>query len=312
MWGRAKPAFVELVSGLARARTTGLAAEMAFYLFLAVVPLAAVAGFAAARLATGNPWLTTSALGAVPPQVRDLLAAQLERVAAWHGGAVAPLAIATFLWLASSGVQAVFDALEVQEHAERRPWWKKRLLAIATCIVLSLGVAVLALLGTGLEWIGTLAGRLPAWAMAASGPVAHGVRLALGFVVAVAMLCGVYRIGVPRAQRSGMPTLPGAVVAVVLMALLGWGYGLYLARLGGNSDVYKAGLAAIGFTMTTIWLLSIALLVGAQLNCVVATRLRGHGPWQCSAASSSPATSRRRPAEPSTGPSSSPPASARP
>jgi membrane protein len=302
-----------MLVGIARARTLGLAAEMSFWLFLAIVPLAAVAGYVAARLATGHDWLASALLEAVPSQVRDLLATQVERVAAWHGGALAPVAAATFVWAASSGVQAVFDALEVQTGTSR-PWWKKRLLAIATCVALSLGTAVLALLAAGLDWVEALAGaHLPPFFLRVEhGFLGHVVRLLLAALIAVAMTAGLYRIASPRSPNSPIRVLPGAVLTVVLQVLLGWGYGRYLTKLGGRGGAYQAGLAAIAFTMTTIWLFSIALLLGAQLNCVLAERLRRSDGWHRSAASSSRPISPRPPAEPSTGLSSSPRASAPP
>jgi membrane protein len=275
---------------------------MSFWLFLSLVPLAAMAGLVAARLATSRPWLEPSVLSSVPPQARDLLTQQVDRVAAWHGGAVAPLAAATFVWLASSGVHAVFDALERQTGTSR-PWWKKRLLALATCVCLSLGVALLALLGAGVSWVETVIGaHLPEGLLrAVHGPLGSAVRYAMGAAIAVAMVAGLYRVGIAREAKARFPTLPGAVLAVALQALLGWGYGWYVTRISTKS-AYQAGLAAVGVTMMTLWLFSVALLAGAELNRVLAKRLRRPTAWQPSAASSSPPTSPRRRMWRSTGP----------
>jgi membrane protein len=296
-----------MLAGIARARTLGLAAEMSFWLFLAIVPLAAVAGFVAARLATGRNWLASSLLDPLPEQVRALLRIQVEHVAGWHGGAVAPIAAATFVWAASTGVQAVFEALEVQTGTPR-PWWRRRMLAIATCILLSLGTAILALLAAGLDWVEALAGaHLPAFVVRAEhGVVGQAIRFLLAALVAVAMTCGLYRVAAPRSADSPVRVLPGAVLSILLQLLLGWGYGRYISRLGSHGGAYQAGLGAIAFTMMTFWLFSIALLLGAQLNCVLADRLRRSEGWHRSAASSSRPTSPRPPAEPSIGPSSSP------
>jgi membrane protein len=304
---------VPLAKGITRAGTLGLAAQMSFWLFLALVPLAAVAGLVAARLATSRPWLGASALSSVPPQARDLLMAQVDRVASWRGGAVAPVAATTFLWLASSGVHAVFDALELQTGTSR-PWWKKRLLAIATCVALSVGVALLALLGAGLERVQALLGNdVPAALLhAEQGALGSAVRRGAGALIAVGMVAGLYRVGIARHARARFPVLPGALLAIALQSLLGWGYGWYVTHAGGSGSAYQAGLAAVGVTMMTLWLFSVALLAGAELNRVVAERLRPDSPWQRSAVSSSRPTSPRRPTGPSTGLSSSPPRSARP
>lgn len=284
----------EVLSGVSRRRTLGLAAEMSFWVFLSLVPLLAVAGFVAARLAATHPWAAFSAMRAIPPQVRDLVMTQVNRVASWRGGAVAPIAAATFVWLASSGVSAVFDALELQSGARPRPWLKKRALAIATCIALSIAGAVIALLGAGVAWLVGIAGaHLPPWVVSAvHGAAGTIARWIAGLLLAIAMVAGLYRVGVPRSEDVRPHVLPGAIVAVVLMVALGLGYGFYVTHLGGSGSAYQAGLAAIGVTLMTLWLLSIALLLGAQLNCVLADRLRAsRQPWQPSAASSSPPTS---------------------
>jgi uncharacterized BrkB/YihY/UPF0761 family membrane protein len=78
-----------ILSGIVRARTLGLAAEVSFWLFLALVPLAAVTGLVAARVAMSRQWMATSLVSSVPPSARALVARQVEQVAAWHGRTVA-------------------------------------------------------------------------------------------------------------------------------------------------------------------------------------------------------------------------------
>lgn len=314
---RDNPLFKSMLAGIGRARTLGLAAEMSFWMFLALVPLAAVGGFAAARLASAHLGRFSSSLSAVPPEVRDLLVRQVGHLASWHGGTLAPVAAGTFVWVASSGVHAVFDALEVQTGAEPRPWWKKRLLAIGTCIALSIGLAVVTMLGAGLDWLGALAGReMPAWIPGVvHGTAGHLVRWIVGALIAVAMEAGLFRVGLSGEYRS--PLLPGALLAVALQAGLGWLYGLYVAKLGGSGSAYEAGLAVVGVTLMTLWLFSLALLLGAQLNVVLcrarmAKALRSADSCPSSAASSSRPTSPRPPTAPSTGPSSSPRVSGHP
>jgi membrane protein len=261
-----------MLAGVRRARTLGLAAEMSFWLFLSLVPLAAFTGLVAARTAMAHDdWLTLSLFSAMPPLARDLLARQVALVATWHSG-VAPFAVAMFLWLASSGVHAVFDALEVQSGTSR-PWWKTRLLALATCIGLSSGLAVIALLGTGLEWVErTLGVSLPWFALATEhGAAGSLVRRLAAIVVAVAMIAGLYRAGTCWSESPRIRVLPGSALAVGLTALLGRGYAFYIARAGAG-DAYQAGLTVVGVTLMTLWLFCFALLLGVQLNRVLYER----------------------------------------
>jgi membrane protein len=259
-----------ILRGVTRARTLGLAAEMSFWLFLSLVPLAAVAGLVAARLAMSRASITGSLLSSVEPDARRMIQSQVQAVARWDTGKVAPVALGMFFWLAASGVHSIFDALEVQSGTAR-PWWKKRLLAIATCIGLSLGVAILGLLAVGLDELGALAGRAVPLAGAGATMASVCARSALGWGLSVAMIAALYRVGIPREARHRTPILPGALLAVALLMALGGGYRFYISRAGAG-DAYQGSLAVIGVTLMTLWLFSIALLLGAELNKVMRDR----------------------------------------
>ncbi|MGZ3423188.1 MAG: YihY/virulence factor BrkB family protein [Polyangiales bacterium] len=239
-----------LIARLDDTRAIGLAAETAFWLFLSLIPLAAVAGLVAARFSVHN-WRTVAPLlGSFPEATRQLISAELLRLAAWNRGNVGILNTAVFVWLASTGVHSIFDSLEIQAGASR-PWWKKRLLALGTCVLLSIAIAILALLGAGLA----ISNRL--------------FRFGAGAIVVFSYVCALYAIGVPPVARRRMPIVPGAVVAVVLEVLFGFAYASYLATVG-DSGAYLAGLAAIGVTMIALYLFTLALLTGAVVNRLLA------------------------------------------
>jgi uncharacterized BrkB/YihY/UPF0761 family membrane protein len=105
----------------------------------------------------------------------------------------------------------------------------------------------------------------PRWA------VGGVLRWLLAALIAVSMTAGLYRVGIPRKRGERAPILPGALVSVALQTLLGFVYGVYLTKLGGNG-AYQAGLAVVGMTLTTLWLFSIALLLGVNLNGAIAAR----------------------------------------
>ena len=260
-----------MFASMSRSRTFGLAAELAFWMFISLIPLAAVAGLIVARLAMTDHQAAIAILHGVPPSMRQLIKTQLAQVSAWNGGTVAPLAALTFVWLASSGVHSIFDALELETESCQRPWWKKRLYALGTCIALSLGVAILTLLGTGLGWVGRFAGKSLSIGAGLHDTLAVVLRIGVGALIAFGLVVGLYWVGLPKSVRRRMPLVPGAVCAVVLMALLGWGYRLYISTMG-SGDAYQAGLAVIGVTLMVLYLASTALLAGAEFNRVLGAR----------------------------------------
>jgi membrane protein len=246
-------------------RILGLASEVAFWLFLSILPLAAVAAMAAAKIVVARHGAFDALLGAVHPAMRTYVSSELGRVAAWKGGAVGPVAAVTFLWLASSGVHGLFDAFEAMGHVTR-PWWKKRALAIIACVLLSIGVAVVSVLAIGVERMAAFlqnAAPFPGWLESAFG---RAVRVGVGGAVAFGMIAGLYALGNPRpAGRRRLPVLPGALFATVASAVLAYGYAL-VVRLAGDSGAYLAGLATIAVSMTFVYLYALAILLGYTVN----------------------------------------------
>jgi membrane protein len=264
----------ELLRAVRRARTFGLAAEMSFWLLLALVPLAAVTGFVAARMAVAYADVTPALFEGAPEPVRAFLSAQVEAVARWHGGTVAPIALAIFVWLAASGIHAVFDALEVQAGASRS-WLKKRALALVTCVALSIGIAALLAAMGAVAWVArALAGAALSLALSPTivGTLSRITAIIAGAALSFVLLCVLYRIGTPRTTRGRARVAPGAALAALLHLVLGTAYSAYVSHVG-LKGAYQAGLAVIGATMMTLYLFAIAVLAGAALNAaLVATR----------------------------------------
>lgn len=240
---------------------------MAFWLFLSLLPLAAVAGVAAAKLAVGNWSIAAPLLDSLPGPTRDLLRSELGRMAAWNGGKVGIGAGAIFLWLASSGVHSMFDGIEIEANSPPRPWWKKRIAALFTCVLLSAGTALVTLLATGLGWTWHLVGGSTLFQALQfeSSELGQLLRFALGAVVSFTLVCGLYWIALPPAARREMPLMPGALLATALQIAIGFVYGYYIKKMG-DGGAYQAGLASIGVTLMALYLFCLMILVGVEVN----------------------------------------------
>jgi membrane protein len=209
-----------------------------------------------------NPLLTS-----LPPATRELIHSELVQVSRWNGGTVGVTGIVGFVWLASSGVHALFEALE-RETGTSRPWPRKRALAVATCLGLCVVVALLTFLSPGLDetlaWVGRRVPGLESLGVPRSWWV-RPVRIAASLAVGFGYVCALYWIGVPKAARRGVPILPGAAVAVAIQAASRIGYGYYLSYMGDGA-AYTAGLSVVGLTLMALYLFAIALLTGAVVN----------------------------------------------
>jgi membrane protein len=260
---------VELYACIDKGRTFGLAAETAFWLFLSMIPLAAVAGLLAARLSMNNWQSLIPVLGSLPWSTRELIRTELVTVARWNGGAVGLTSAVAFVWAASSGLHAIFDALEVEAGVERA-WIRKRIMALGTCVALSLAVALLAVLGPGIEAaVHFVVGRrLPLFDLLSQAVSAPGriFRFAVSVGVAFGYTCLLYRFGVPQTRKTRrLPVLPGALIAVGSQTLLSFLYTFYVTRVGGDA-AYGTSLAIVAITLMALYLFALSLLVGAVIN----------------------------------------------
>ena len=84
---------------------------------------------------------------------------------------------------------------------------------------------------------------------------------------------GVLFLGPDLDHRRFRLITPGAVLAVTVWLIASAGFAIYADRFGGYNKVWGS-LAAVIVTMTWLWLSSLALLVGAELDAEL-QRVRG-------------------------------------
>jgi uncharacterized BrkB/YihY/UPF0761 family membrane protein len=81
----------------------------------------------------------------------------------------------------------------------------------------------------------------------------------------VLALAGFYRFSVSHPRRVRRRVVPGAVLAVGLGLVISWGFGLYVRSLTDYA-VFYGSLAAVAVLLVWLWLASLAILVGAEMN----------------------------------------------
>ncbi len=113
------------------------ARSMAFNFFLSLVPLLLLVGFVVGVFVRqrGVDALVEPFIDAVPATAAGILRHELERMAGASVASLAPLSIAGFLWLTSSGTHHMMDVLEGAVQAPKRSWWKQRAIALASVVL---------------------------------------------------------------------------------------------------------------------------------------------------------------------------------
>jgi membrane protein len=103
----------------------------------------------------------------------------------------------------------------------------------------------------------------------ANALLAHGWQrvgvLVVFFVVSTAALAAFYRTATLRSRAVRHRVWPGAIVAIASWALVSWGFATYVATIADYA-VFYGGLAAIAVILLWLYLTSLALLVGAEVN----------------------------------------------
>ena len=129
-----------------RAKTTSsdLAAQLAYYFFLALFPAVLFILALASFFPLTN--LIDDIVGALrpiaPADVLGFLEEQLRRISNTDSGGILTIGILGAIWSSSAAVVAIVGSLNrAYDIEEGRPWWKVRLTAIG----LTLGLAVLVL-----------------------------------------------------------------------------------------------------------------------------------------------------------------------
>jgi len=143
----------------------GLAAQLAYYLFLALFPailfLLALASFFPLSNITDD--VARSIGPFVSPQVLELIQDQMRRLGEGDSGGLLTFGVAGALWSSSAAMVSIVGALnKAYDIEEARPWWKVRLVSIGLTVGASLFVLVafsLVLIGPTLaEWLGDVTG----------------------------------------------------------------------------------------------------------------------------------------------------------
>jgi membrane protein len=247
----------------------GLAAQLAFYFFLSVFPallfLVSLLGYVPGETRLAGAIAQLEAF--LPHEVLQFLREQIDEALAGRQGGLLTIGIVGAIWSSSSAVTAIITALNrAYDIVEWRPWWKRRLLAIALTIALAVFVvaAFVFVVGGGdlAAWVadrlGFNAELTRAWAI---------VQWMLAIVLVVIAVDLVYYVA-PNADTPFVWVTPGALLATALWLLTSLGFKVYVQNFANYTAVHGT-IGAVIVLMLWFYLSGFALLVGAELNAEI-------------------------------------------
>jgi membrane protein len=205
----------------------------------------------------------------IPAEAAELLGdslTQLERQQA-AGLSITLLGLVLALWASTSAMTTYMAALNRAYHLEdQRGFVRKRLIALVMVVAIGLAVglvAVLLIFGPHVErWLGGVLGLETAvswvwWTV-------QWTVLVLGLLTAFSVL---YALAPDQKRRLTLVT-PGAVVAVIAWLAVSGAFAVYTSLFGSYNKAWGS-LSAVIVTLTWLWLSSIALLFGGEVNAEV-------------------------------------------
>jgi membrane protein len=262
-----------IVRGLFEHHAFDHAATMAFYFFLGTIPLLVATGLLLGSVVQreGAEAIIAPLYRAMPAPAADLFRHEINAIADANTPTVAPLSVLGFLWLTTNGVHNLMDVFEMLVHARPRTWWRQRLAALAWVVS---GLAVLA----ALTWMflllngaasGLSARHLPILLARVSRFFAQGWQRAGALVIFLAVtsigLALFYRTAVVHPPGVRRRVWWGTFVALVLWGLVSWAFGTYVRTIADYA-VFYGSLATVAVILLWLYLTSLALLVGAEVN----------------------------------------------
>jgi membrane protein len=304
-WKRALQWLGRLYLALTAHNSFETAAAIAFWFFLSLVPLLVLLGWLVGQFARsrGVDTLVTPLLEVIPDTAEDIVRKELERMASGTTG-VAPLGVIGYFWTASSGLHNLMDVFETAARVvRRRPWWLQRVIALGWVIA---GLAAACLLAWSLVRVdaalhrGDPPSRPTAAAVASGGapgpgtstasgrtalarahgalnhrvhaalhtPLEEAIASGLMLVVGLALLAGFYRFAVDHPPDVERRFWPGAITAVACWLAVSWVFGIYAVSMASYA-LYYGSLAAVAVMLIWLYLTSLSLVVGAEVNAML-------------------------------------------
>jgi membrane protein len=247
----------------------GLAAQLAYYFFLALFPailfLLSLASFF--PLASFIDDVVRALQPIAPADVLGFLEEQLKRLSNADSGGILTIGIVGALWSSSAALVAIIGSLNrAYDIEEGRPWWKVRLTAVGLTVALALLVLI--------SFTLIVAGPTIAEGLASSfglGAVFEWTWKILQWPIAfllVSTAVGLVYYFAPDAEQDWAWVTPGAVLGTLLWVIASLAFKFYVS----NFADYNASYGAVGGVIVLLlwfYISGLAILVGAEMNAEI-------------------------------------------
>jgi membrane protein len=257
---------LRVYNNIGKDRVITIAAGVTFYSLLAMFP--AIAALVAIYGLFADPATISSNLdslsGLLPGGAIDVIRDQMTGIAS-RGKSTLGLAFAigllVSLWSANAGIKSLFDSFNlVYNEEEKRGLIKLNLVSltftVAAIVFVLFGIAAVVVLPVAFNYIGL-------------GGAAHLIvrigRWPILFVLVALALAFIYRYGPSRSKPKWRWITWGSAFAALAWIAGSVLFSWYAANFGSYNQTYGSLGAVVGL-MLWLWLSTIVILVGAELD----------------------------------------------
>lgn len=247
----------------------GLAAQLAYYFFLALFPailcMIALASFFPLHRFTDEVIVTLGQFA--PEHMVAIVREQMVRLADGNHGGVLSLGLLGAIWSSSAAMVAVIGAMNrAYDIEEGRPWRKVRIAAV----LLTIGLAVFIVLSFGLIIAGP---QLADWLAAQYGLGGafawtwKVLQWPIAFMLVVTGIGLIYYFA-PDADQDWAWITPGSLAATTLWLAGSLAFRFYVVNFGDYEATYGA-IAGVILLMLWFNLSGLVIILGAEMNAEI-------------------------------------------
>ncbi len=243
------------------------AAQFSFYLILAFFPFVVLLTILASRTVLVGDQAILQLSTVLPKEAFETVVSTIRDITMTRKPGLLSASMVVALWAASSGVFALSKGLNMAHKAEEtRKLWLVRLLSLlfTLLIIISIFTEILMIV------LGDFILDKMAHLFEISAPfitLGRILRVIVPVGVVFLILALMYFV-IPNHRLRFKKVLPGALFSTILWMGTSWLFSLYVARFGQYS-VYYGSLGGVIILMIWIYISSITLIMGSEVNALV-------------------------------------------
>jgi len=257
---------VGLRGQLKRHDTTDVAAAVTYYGVLALFPFVLfLVSLASLFIQPKDADQIVQQLSQVAPgPATQIIGDRVQELAQSQSVSLVGFAALGALWAASGAALAIIRALDTaNDVVEGRPFWKVRGVALLMTIISGVLAVVAAFVAIALGPIGDAIGGPIGAAMA-------WLRLPIAGLLMMFLWALAYYF-LPDVQQRFRLITPGSAIGVIVWVVASYGFSKYVAHFGSYDKTYGS-LGGVIVLLLWMWLSSLVLLAGAEVNAFVGRR----------------------------------------